>query len=78
MNEPTSKPSLEAIQQEMDSLGWWYQHFEFPNGLRTGNGQEPGYDAKARWNFIAPHVPSDLAGKTVLDLGGNAGKPLQR
>ncbi len=65
--------NLEAIEQEMRSLGWWYQHFELPNGLRTGNGQEPGYDAKARWNFIAPHVPADLTGKTVLDLGGNAG-----
>ncbi len=63
----------EAIEQEMHSLGWWYQHFEFPNGLRTGSGQEPGYDANARWNFIAPFVPEDLTGKTVLDLGGNAG-----
>ncbi|HEU0008073.1 MAG TPA: DUF1698 domain-containing protein [Terriglobia bacterium] len=65
--------NLEAIEQEMRSLGWWYQHFELPNGLRTGNGQEPGYDAKARWNLIEPHVPADVAGKTVLDLGGNAG-----
>ena len=50
--------NLEALEQEMRSLGWWYQHFELPNGLRTGSGQEPGYDAKARWNFIAPHVPA--------------------
>ncbi len=49
--------NLEAIEQEMRSLGWWYQHFELPNGLRTGNGQEPGYDAKARWNFIAATCP---------------------
>jgi tRNA (mo5U34)-methyltransferase len=57
----------------MNKLGWWYQHFPFPNGVRTGNGKEPGYDAEARWKFIEPYVPSDLAGKTVLDLGGNAG-----
>ncbi len=62
---------MESIEQEMRSLGWWYQHFELPNGLRTGKGE--GYDAKARWNLIAPHVPADLADKTVLDLGGNAG-----
>jgi tRNA (mo5U34)-methyltransferase len=55
----------------MRSLGWWYQHFDLPNGLRTGKGE--GYDAQARWNLIAPHVPADLTGKTVLDLGGNAG-----
>ncbi len=63
----------EMIEQEMRSLGWWYQHFEFPNGLRTGNGQEPGYDAKARWNFMVPFVPDNLEGASVLDLGGNAG-----
>ena len=62
---------MESIEQEMRSLGWWYQHFDLPNGLRTGKGE--GYDALARWNLIAPHVPADLAGKTVLDLGGNAG-----
>ena len=62
---------MESVEQEMRSLGWWYQHFDLPNGLRTGKGE--GYDAQARWNLIAPHVPADLAGKTVLDLGGNAG-----
>jgi tRNA (mo5U34)-methyltransferase len=62
---------LESIEQEMRSLGWWYQHFDLPNGLRTGKGE--GYDAQARWNLMAPHVPVDLADKTVLDLGGNAG-----
>jgi tRNA (mo5U34)-methyltransferase len=60
-----------SIEREMRSLGWWYQHFDLPNGLRTGKGE--GYDAQARWNLIAAHVPANLAGKTVLDLGGNAG-----
>lgn len=48
--------NLEAIEREMRSLGWWYQHLELPNGLQTGNGQEPGYNAKARWNFIAQRI----------------------
>jgi tRNA (mo5U34)-methyltransferase len=65
--------SNEEVEKEIRSLGWWYQHFAFPNGLRTGNGQEPGYDAEARWNLLAPFVPADLKGKSVLDLGGNAG-----
>ena len=65
--------SVTEVEREMRSLGWWYQHFELPNKLRTGTGQEPGYDALNRWNFIAAHVPLDLTGKTVLDLGGNAG-----
>ncbi len=65
--------SREEVERQMKNLGWWYQHFEFPNGVRTGNGREPGYDALARWNLIASHVPTSLRGKTVLDLGGNAG-----
>lgn len=63
----------EEVEREMQSLGWWYQHFAFPNGVRTGTGQEPGYDAETRWNLIKPYVPEDLKGKTVLDLGGNCG-----
>ena len=62
-----------GFEKEMRSLGWWYQHFEFPNGVRTGAGTPPGYDARTRWAFIEPFVPDDLTGKTVLDVGGNAG-----
>jgi tRNA (mo5U34)-methyltransferase len=61
------------MEEELKTLGWWYQHFQFPNGVRTGSGKEPGYDAEARWKFIEPYVPDDLSGKTVLDVGGNAG-----
>jgi tRNA (mo5U34)-methyltransferase len=63
----------DEVEEQMESLGWWYQHFEFPNGIRTGDGQEPGYDANTRWKLIEPFVPPDLKGKTVLDLGGNCG-----
>ena len=62
-----------AFEREMQSLGWWYQHFEFPNGVRTGSGESPGYDARRRWSVIEAFVPNDLTGKTVLDVGGNAG-----
>jgi hypothetical protein len=61
------------VEEQIRSLGWWYQHFEFPNGARTGEGKEPGYDAETRWRLIEQHVPKDLTGKTVLDMGGNAG-----
>ena len=61
------------VEQQMQSLGWWYLHFAFPNGVRTETGQEPGYDAETRWNLIKPFVPEGLKGKTVLDLGGNCG-----
>jgi tRNA (mo5U34)-methyltransferase len=72
-SERLTMTTREETEQEMKKLGWWYQHFQFPNGARTGSGKEPGYDAEARWNFIEKYVPEDLSGKTVLDLGGNAG-----
>lgn len=54
-------------------LGWWYQHFAFPNGVRTGDGQEPGYLPETRWNLFKEFIPERLDGKSVLDVGGNAG-----
>jgi tRNA (mo5U34)-methyltransferase len=67
------KSDLDSVQRELDTLGWWYQHFELPNGLWTGDGQEPGYLPENRWRLIEPYIPQDLSGSTVLDLGGNAG-----
>lgn len=57
----------------LDQLGWWYQHFTLPNGVRTGDGQEPGYEPESRWNLFKNHIPERLDGQTVLDAGGNAG-----
>lgn len=68
-----SDRNTRSFEKGMQSLGWWYQHFEFPNGVRTGSGDVPGYDARKRWAYIEAFVPSDLTGKTVLDIGGNAG-----
>jgi tRNA (mo5U34)-methyltransferase len=65
--------SRKQAEETIRALGWWYQHFEFPNGAKTGPGKLPGYDAKGRWHYIASFVPKDLRGKTVLDIGGNAG-----
>jgi len=65
--------SRKQAEETIQALGWWYQHFEFPNGAKTGPGKLPGYDAKRRWHYIESFVPKDLKGKTVLDLGGNAG-----
>ena len=61
------------VEREMRSLGWWYQHFELPNGVWTGDGKPPSYDPRQRWNAFAPYLPEDLTGKTALDVGGNSG-----
>jgi tRNA (mo5U34)-methyltransferase len=63
----------EETGQAVRELGWWHHHFELPNGVRTGDDSTAGYDPAERWEPIATHVPDDLAGASVLDVGGNSG-----
>jgi tRNA (mo5U34)-methyltransferase len=63
----------DQVESQVAALGWWYQHFELPGGVWTGDGAPPAYDPRERWQLFAPYIPDDLTGKTVLDVGGNAG-----
>ena len=63
----------EAVEREVEALGWWYHHFELPSGVWTGDGEAPAYDPIERWELFESHLPADLAGKSVLDVGGNSG-----
>jgi tRNA (mo5U34)-methyltransferase len=63
----------ESVQRQVEELGWWYHHFELPSGVWTGDGVPPAYDPIERWELIEPHLPEDLEGKSVLDVGGNSG-----
>ena len=65
--------SVEDVRRRVDELGWWYHHFELPSGVWTGSGEPPAYDPIERWSLIEPHLPDDLEGKSVLDVGGNSG-----
>lgn len=73
MSFPEKKNTREEVEREVRALGWWYQHFELPGGVWTGTGGEPSYRPETRWKLFEPYVPVDLAGQTVLDVGGNAG-----
>jgi tRNA (mo5U34)-methyltransferase len=63
----------ERAEQQVAALGWWYQRFQLPSGVWTGDGSGTAYDPSERWQLFAPYIPDDLSGKTVLDVGGNAG-----
>ena len=65
--------NTEDVQRRVDELGWWYHHFELPSGVWTGTGEPPAYDPVERWELFEPHLPDDLQGKSVLDVGGNSG-----
>ena len=65
--------TTDDVQRRVDELGWWYHHFELPSGVWTGTGEPPAYDPVERWELFEPHLPDDLQGKSVLDVGGNSG-----
>jgi tRNA (mo5U34)-methyltransferase len=69
----TDQMSRDEVERRVRELGWWYHHFELPNGVWTGDGEPPAYDPRERWALIEPYLPDDLEGKSVLDVGGNSG-----
>jgi tRNA (mo5U34)-methyltransferase len=63
----------EETEQAVRELGWWHHHFQLPNGVWTGHDGPPGYNPLQRWEPIAAYLPDELAGASVLDVGGNSG-----
>jgi len=44
--------SRSQTEEEVRSLGWWYQHFELPSGVWTGHGGASSYRPETRWNLF--------------------------
>ncbi len=61
---------MEDLRATIEQLGPWYQNIEVAPGLWT-NPSLP-HHPRDRWQAIRPFV-GDLSGKTVLDVGCNAG-----
>lgn len=59
----------ETVQQ----LGPWFHNLHLPDGSQTAPGHGLGDFPTNKWLQIAPHLPGDLSGWTVLDIGCNAG-----
>jgi tRNA (mo5U34)-methyltransferase len=58
------------ISERIQSLGYWYHNLDL-GGVMTNPAQ--GDYPLSRWRIIEPHIPADLTGKSVLDIGCNAG-----
>lgn len=77
----TSAPPPEAIEAALDAqrrrvreLGPWFHNLHLPSGLQTLPEHPLGGDfPRFKWLQIAPHLPEDLRGWRVLDVGCNAG-----
>jgi len=64
----------DAIKARIKELGPWRQNIDLGNGITTGMFDNPdGIDPTNKWVLIKPYIPANISGKTVLDVGCNAG-----
>jgi tRNA (mo5U34)-methyltransferase len=65
---------LEAtdLQRRIEELGPWFQNFNL-DGIQTAPGHFLGDYPAVKWQKFAYAIPGDLTGKSVLDIGCNAG-----
>jgi tRNA (mo5U34)-methyltransferase len=69
MNDVLSK---EEIRQRVAALGPWFHNLDL-NGISTAPTHFLGDYPRVKWRRFAGVIPDNLSGKTVLDIGCNAG-----
>lgn len=62
----------EEIRRRVDELGPWFHNLDL-NGVATAPSHFLGDYPRVKWRRFAAAIPDDLSGKTVLDIGCNAG-----
>ena len=64
--------TTEAIRDKARALGPWFHNMDL-RGVRTAPEHFLGDYPKVKWERFRDALPADLSGKTVLDIGCNAG-----
>ncbi|GAA4439852.1 TIGR04290 family methyltransferase [Pontibacter saemangeumensis] len=59
--------------QEIEQLGPWFHNLHLPNGAQTAPHHTLGDFPAFKWQQLEAHIPADLSGWEVLDIGCNAG-----
>ena len=67
-----SRPGI-GLQSTSHEFGPWFHNLHLPDGVQTAPDHPLGDFPRFKWLEIAPHLPDDLTGKRVLDVGCNAG-----
>ncbi|HEX3347930.1 MAG TPA: TIGR04290 family methyltransferase [Acetobacteraceae bacterium] len=62
----------EHIRDRVAALGPWFHNLNL-NGVQTAPDHFLGDYPAAKWRRFADAIPADLSGRTVLDIGCNAG-----
>jgi tRNA (mo5U34)-methyltransferase len=61
------------LLKTLERLGPWFQNIKLGDGIETRPSHPDGDYPQNRWNVIEPFIPLNLKGKSVLDIGCNAG-----
>lgn len=72
MNKPPATNGSRR-QDEIASLGEWFHNLHLPDGAQTAPDHPLGDFPAYKWEHLSAHIPHDLTGWTVLDIGCNAG-----
>jgi tRNA (mo5U34)-methyltransferase len=61
------------LDREVAQLAPWFHNLHLPDGTQTVPGHSLGDFPSFKWKALAPHFPERLDGRSVLDIGCNAG-----
>src|SRR5712671_1513651 len=69
---PDNLEQSKELANRITELGEWFHNIDLM-GTPTAPGHFLGDFPRVKWKNIAPALPEDLSGATVLDIGCNAG-----
>lgn len=71
MSDP-KRWTADQIRERVRALGPWFHNLDL-KGVKTAPEHFLGDYPQVKWQHFAQSLPADLTGKTVLDIGCNAG-----
>ena len=63
----------DSLRERVDALGPWFQNIDLGRGVRTAPDHFLGDYPAFKFRRFADSIPADLEGRSVLDIGCNAG-----
>src|SRR6266403_5623712 len=71
-SDQTTNPTTVEIEKKVHELGEWFHNINI-GGVQTAPHHFLGDYPMVKWKRFAHTIPVDLNGKSVLDIGYNAG-----